>query len=182
MEPTTLQQDNSPADEALTMLAQQDTLADEVALTQAMAAANDLHQDRLDVNVLKLLISRLAQILAQEVDLLDAMNILAIGGLQDEKKALIDALEKQKKMIARRARLLRALSEDEREDLRELVHLFEAVMQENYKRLLVAREVNSKVVAAITDLANENARQCFYTNKGHHGGDPSVSLSMSRSI
>jgi small-conductance mechanosensitive channel len=140
------------------------------------------HPDMISVDMLKLLIARLAQLLAQEADFLDAMNIGGVAMLQAEKKALVDALEKQKKLMTRRNRLMDSITEEQREDLYELVQLFNIVLGENHKRLLVAKEINARVVEAITELANENAKQSFYTNKGHRAGDPSVSLSLNRSI
>jgi predicted Zn-ribbon and HTH transcriptional regulator len=150
----------------------------ETIAEQALTGSNDT----INVEVLKLLLSRLAQILAQEADMLDSMEIQKMGGLQKEKKALVDALEKQKKLIARRGTLLAELTEDEEYELRELVEVFEAIAQENYKRLLVAKEVNARVVQAIAELANEQAQQQYYTKLGARAGDPSVSLSLNRSI
>ncbi len=138
--------------------------------------------ETIDVGILKLLLSRLAQILAQEADMLDSMEIQKLATVQKEKKALVDALEKQKKLIARRGQFLDGLDEDEEEELRDLVEVFEAIAHENHKRLLVAKEVNGRVVQAIAELANEQSQQHFYTKLGERAGDPSVSVSLNRSI
>jgi small-conductance mechanosensitive channel len=146
-------------------------------------AASTAHQpDVISMDMLKLLVARLAQILAQEADYLDAMNVGGLATLQEEKKLLVDALEKQKKLMIRRNRLMDAITQEQREELRDVVDIFNVVLSENHKRLLVAREINKKVVEAITELAHENARQSFYTKKGERAGDPSVSLSLNRSI
>lgn len=146
------------------------------------ASPEPYQPDMIDVGVLKLLLSRLAQILAQEADMLENMCIKDLGSVQKEKKALVDALEKQKKLMMRRSGLLDSITLEEEDELKELVDVFNAILHENHKRLLVAKEVNSKVVEAIAELANEQAQQSYYTNLGQRAGDPSVSLSLNRSI
>jgi DNA-binding protein H-NS len=154
---------------------------DELSEAADQAARTAQHSDGIDVNVLTLLISRLAQLLAQEADLLDAMDMSAVAAMQDEKIKLVDALEKQKKLLSRRNQLREALSDEQREQLGELISIFEEIMQENYKRLLVAKEVNGRVVQAVKDMANEQARQSFYTENGERAGDPSVCFSLNQS-
>jgi hypothetical protein len=149
----------------------------------AEAAARAVHQpDAISYETLKLLIARLAQLLAQEADYLDGMQIGGVASLQVEKKALVDALEKQKKLITRRSRLVGEMTDDQYDDLYRVVEVFNLVLEENHKRLMVAKEINARMVEAITELANENAKQGFYTHKGERAGDPSVSLSLNRSI
>jgi hypothetical protein len=149
----------------------------------AEAAARAVYQpDAISFETLKLLIARLAQLLAQEADYLDAMQIAGVASLQTEKKALVDALEKQKKLITRRSRMVGDMTDDQYDDLYRVVEVFNLVLGENHKRLMVAKEINARVVEAITELANENAKQGFYTHKGERSGDPSVSLSLNRSI
>jgi hypothetical protein len=144
--------------------------------------ATDYEPDTIDTDVLTLLISRLAQVLAKEVDLLENMQVQELGKLQPEKCALLDALEKQKKVLARRPALLEHLSDDERSDLAELIELFEAVMHENHNKLLVAKEVNKSVVEAIMDVTAEQMRSGLYTERGQHAEDSSLALSLNRSI
>jgi hypothetical protein len=139
-------------------------------------------KDALDVNVLVLLVSRLAQVLGREVDMLESMNIKGLSGLQHEKLALVDALEKQKKLLARRPHLLKELDEEERDNLAELLHIFDMVVQENHNRLLVAKEVNQLVVDAIMDVAHENLRNGLYNDKGNHASEDALALSFNRAI
>jgi hypothetical protein len=135
-----------------------------------------------DINLLILLVSRLAQLLGREVDMLEQMKIKEIAKLQPEKIALVDALEKQKKLIARRPEILYELSDDMRDNLAELLHIFDAVAQENHNKLLVAKEVNQIVVDAIMDTANENLKNGLYTDKGLHAGENAMALSLNRTI
>jgi hypothetical protein len=144
---------------------------------------NDVGQDNLvDVNMLILLISRLAQVLGREVDMLEVMDIKGLSALQHEKIALVDALEKQKKLIARRPEVLNELNDDMRDNLAELLHIFEAVAHENHNRLLVAKEVNQLVVDAIMDTTHENLRRGLYNEKGFHAEENSMALSLNKTI
>jgi hypothetical protein len=142
----------------------------------------DADRQALDVNVLVLLVSRLAQVLGREVDMLENMNIKGLSTLQHEKLALVDALEKQKKLLSRRPHLLKELDEEERENLAELLHIFDVVVQENHNRLLVAKEVNQLVVDAIMDVAHENLRNGLYNDKGNHASENGMALSINRAI
>ena len=144
---------------------------------------NDVGQDNLvDVNMLILLISRLAQVLGREVDMLEVMDIKGLSSLQHEKIALVDALEKQKKLIARRPEVLNELNDDMRDNLAELLHIFGAVAHENHNRLMVAKEVNQLVVDAIMDTTHENLRRGLYNEKGFHAEENSMALSLNKTI
>jgi hypothetical protein len=135
-----------------------------------------------DVNLLILLVSRLAQLLGREVDMLEKMDIKEVAKLQPEKIALVDALEKQKKLIARRPEILLDLDDDMRDNLVELLQIFDAVVQENHNKLLVAKEVNQIVVDAIMDTAAENLKGGLYNDKGVHAGENAMALSLNRTI
>ncbi len=109
---------------------------------------------------------RLAQILAQEVDLLDAMQVKEIAALQEEKLQLLGMLEAQKKVLQRKPELLDHLEEDERTELRQVVKLFEDIMQENHRRLRVARDVNEAIVGAIREAITEQHVRGLYSGRG----------------
>ena len=101
-----------------------------------LATEKDYEPERIELDVLKLLISRLAQILAEEVDVLDSMEYDRLAQLQPEKRSLVDALEKQQRLLQRRPQSRMYLADDEREDLEELIIIFNEIMRENHKRLL----------------------------------------------
>lgn len=133
-----------------------------------------------DINVLILLISRLTQILGKEVDVLEKMDIKTLNELQPEKIALVGALEKQKKLIARRPEILYDLDDEIRDNLAELLHIFDAVAHENHNKLLIAKEVNEMVVAAIMDSTHENLRRGLYNEKGFHAEEKSMAVSLNK--
>ncbi len=110
--------------------------------------------------------ARLAQVMAQEADLLAAMKISEIEPLQKEKNTLARALEAQLKKLRQYPELRDAINDDEQEDLRELIGVFNEIRDENMRRLLSAKEVNQKVVEAITEVVNEQNRKPTYTEDG----------------
>lgn len=175
--------DNTPMDDDIVLDHEDAVMPDDEEMMEAahQLSAEARQPGGLDVDVLKLLISRLAQVLAKEADMLDAMNISGLSDLQEEKLALVEALEKQKTLLNRRSQLLDALTSEQRDELEELIGVFNTVMEENYKRLLVAKEVNAHVVQVVKDMANEQARQSFYTETGQRSGDPSVCFSLNQS-
>lgn len=115
---------------------------------------------------LTMLTARLAQILAEEADLLTAMKIKDIERLQKEKMLITNALEMQKRLIESNPSALANLSEVERQDLRSVVQIFQDVLAENHRRLLIAKEVNFKVVEAIAEVVTESNTNSTYDDCG----------------
>ena len=113
--------------------------------------------------------ARLAQLLAEEADLLESMKISKIADLQNEKKILVDALDAMKTQIRRQPVLLEEISDDERDDLFEVVSVFNQILEENYRRLTMARAVNAEVVQVITEAVQEASRKDIYDRKGENG-------------
>ena len=112
------------------------------------------------------LVARLAQILALEVDYLEQMNVKGIDPLQNEKKWLTKAVELQLKRVQKYPYLLEEIAEEEREEFRDLVDVFNEIKRENHRRLMSAKAVNERVVQAITEVVNEHNRKPSYDGKG----------------
>lgn len=112
------------------------------------------------------LTARLAQVLAQETDLLDEMKVSQIEGLQKDKIALVNALEQQKRIIERHPELLDEINADDWDDLQQVVAIFSEVQEENYRKLMIARAVNQKMVEAIRDVVTEQQKQFVYDENG----------------
>jgi hypothetical protein len=117
------------------------------------------------VNNIIALTARLAQVLAEEADQLEAMNIKKVGYLQKEKLLLTGALEREKKLLDRYPASLTSMTEEDKQDLRSVMEIFNVILAENYRRLLVAREVNGRVVDAISDAVNEATANSVYDKK-----------------
>lgn len=150
---------------------------EDVAL--AVLNAHQTSADSVNVENVIVLTARLAQVLAEEADLLANMKISAIEGLQREKMLLAGALEKQKKLFDRFPSKLHDMDYEERERLEQIIEIFDSIMRENYRRLLVAREVNRKVVEAIAEVINEASSQASYNKKGLSEAGSAESLSVS---
>jgi flagellar biosynthesis/type III secretory pathway chaperone len=124
------------------------------------------------------LTARLAQILAEEVDLLAAMKVGDIKKLQQEKLFIINALDMQRKLIEKHPHLLGTLSFKDKRELEDVIKVFNKILNENHSKLLVAKEINHKVVQAITAVVTKNTRRMAYNGKGATGSAPFEILSV----
>ena len=115
------------------------------------------------------LTARLAQLLAEEVDLLADMKVSKIEPLQQEKLFLASALEAQRKQLDKHPHLLSTITSQDKRDLKEVIDVFEGVLAENHRKLLVAKEINYKIVQAITAVVRENTLSKVYDDKGYNG-------------
>ena len=156
-----------------------DELNEEFGFSETLLEEPDFNARRLDSQTVMLLTARLAQVLATETDLLSSMRVSEIEKLQKEKIMLVEALERQKRLIERRPELLATMSDDQALELAQVIEIFQAVMKENHRRLLIAREVNRKVVEAISDAVTEANQNQVYDKTGSpdiSGGSIAVSL------
>ena len=112
------------------------------------------------------LTARLAQVLAEEVDLLNDMKLQDVEKLQEEKLFLLDALESYKKIVKRQPELSESIPSQDKQDLKDVVHVFEDILQQNHRKLQMAKEVNEQVVKAIRDVVTEKAQTPYYGNSG----------------
>lgn len=138
---------------------------------------------RVDVDSVISLTARLAQVLAEEADLLAEMRVREIEGLQKEKLQLLDALEAQKRFIDRNPEVLAYVSDEDGLELAQIIEIFQTVMKENHRRLLIAREVNRKVVEAITEVMADAAKNGMYDKKGlPERTESGLSMSLNQTI
>jgi len=112
------------------------------------------------------LTARLAQILAEEVDLLSEMKVSKIEALQQEKLFLTSALESQRKMMDKHPELRETIPSQDKQDLREVVEVFNDILAENHRKLTIAKEVNHKIVEAITSVVRQSTQSNAYSGKG----------------
>lgn len=144
---------------------------------------NEEMLSRVDVDSVIALTARLAQVLAEEADLLAEMRVREIEGLQKEKLQLLDALEAQKRFIDRNPEVMADVSDEEALELAQIIEIFQTVMKENHRRLLIAREVNKKVVEAIADVMADAAKNGMYDKKGMpERVDGSLSMNLNQTI
>ena len=124
------------------------------------------------------LTARLAQVLAEEVDLLGEMKVSKIETLQQEKLFLVNALDSQRKLIAKHPKLLETIPSSDKKDLEEVVDVFNNILEENHSKLLLAKEINHRVVQAITEVVRTNSRNRVYNGQGGTGTNTSETLSI----
>ena len=141
---------------------------DEEEIVEAVQEGLDSLIDFQQVNVddVITLTARLAQVLAEEADLLEQMKVSDITNLQKEKIMLTKALELMKKQIARNPDILEEMDEQQRDDLHSVVMVFNEILEENYKRISMARAVNRRIVDAISDVVKEQSTKDTYDKKG----------------
>lgn len=128
------------------------------------------------------LTARLARLLAEEVDMLGAMKLNRIRDLQEEKQFLLHALETHRRTLQRHPHLSESIPSRDKKDLEAVVKVFENILQENHRRLLMAREVNHKVVEAITEAVKDTAVSRVYNGAGNAGalGSDRVCISLNQ--
>ena len=124
------------------------------------------------------LTARLAQLLAEEVDMLSEMKVSRIEALQQEKIFLTNALQAQRKLVERHPALLETIPSQDRKDLEEVVEVFNNILEENHRKLLMAKEVNNKIVEAITAVVKENTQSRNYGIHGKTNNKPYDTLSV----
>lgn len=124
------------------------------------------------------LTARLAQILAEEVDLLSVMKVSRIADLQKEKLFLISALEAQKKHLDKHPHLVETIPSQDKQDLKEVMDVFNDILEENHHKLKVAKKVNEKIVQAITSVVRDNTKSTAYSGSGKNGSAPFHTLSV----
>jgi flagellar biosynthesis/type III secretory pathway chaperone len=124
------------------------------------------------------LTARLAQLLAEEVDLLSEMKVSKIEALQKEKLFLINALDSIRRQAEKMPQFSETIPSQDRKDLQEVVDVFNNILEENHRKLLMAREVNHKIVQAITEVVREHTASKVYDVRGVNGLAPYSTLSV----
>jgi hypothetical protein len=125
-----------------------------------------------------MLTARLAQLLAEEVDLLGDMKVKKIEALQQEKIFLTNALEAQRKLIEKNPYIIDTIPSRDKKDFEEVAKVFENILAENHRKLLLAKEINHKVVRAITDVVKETTLSRTYNINGTTGAAAFNNLSV----
>lgn len=124
------------------------------------------------------LTARLAQLLAEEVDLLGDMKVSKIEALQQEKIFLTNALQAHRKLIDKHPHLIDTIPSRDKKDLEDVVEVFNNILEENHRKLLLAKEVNHKIVQAITNVVKDVNRRKSYDDRGVSGVAPFETFSV----
>lgn len=124
------------------------------------------------------LTARLAQLLAEEVDLLSDMKVAKIESLQQEKIFITNALQAHKKLVDKHPYLIDTIPSQDKHDLEEVIDVFNNILEENHRKLLLAKQVNHQIVQAITSVVQDCTRRKSYDDKGMNGAAPFETLSV----
>lgn len=126
--------------------------------------------------------ARLAQLLAQEVDLLNEMRVKDIEKVQDEKQRLTRSLVLMRRELDRRPDLLKSEDPEDMQVFKQVAEIFEHVLHENNRKLMLAKEINHRVVQAISDVVQEETMRAGYNKRGMNSrqlhATPSISLNQ----
>src|SRR6185369_3824613 len=88
----------------------------------------------------------LTAILQEETDLLDGMQIVQVGELQDRKLKLASLLERYTMYLNKHPEIIMVMTAKEKTDLKAANENFKKVSTVNYEKLLVARAINGAIV------------------------------------
>lgn len=130
------------------------------------------------------LTARLAQLLAEEVDCLEQMKIKEIEKLQHEKIFITNALEAQKKLLARHPHLRETIPAQDNEDLKRVIDVFNNILAQNHRKLLLAKEVNHKIVSAIKEVVRDHTTSKTYGGDGmtHYAPFETLSITLNNKV
>ena len=128
-------------------------------------------QDIIDVT------TRLTDLMAEEAELFRTMNIEAIAALQEEKNQLVVWLEAQQKMLAVHPDPAALIDDEERDVLEEVMEDFTNIAQDNFHQATIARDVNKKVVTAVTNAIRDQEVVNTYTPNGGNANHQNVPIS-----
>ena len=119
----------------------------------------------------------LKEILAKETESLRTMKIKELSHLQQEKERLTKLLESYQAILRKNPKALGEMSEEVREDFEIEMEEFVQVVDDNYRRVAVARAVNQRIVQAILDVVTEQQHAGTYTKRGTSAA-PNIALSF----
>jgi len=147
-------------------------VASETMMPPAASAdiATTMMPSSMNIQEVIALTSRLAQLLSEESELLGAMKVAKIEELQKEKVFLIGMLDAQRKLVGQHPQTLEMIPSRDKKDLEEVAEVFNHILEENHRKLLLAREVNRKIVKAISDAVKQKTSKRVYNRKGITGG------------
>ena len=152
--------------------------------TQTQLASKPQPVPELKIHDVVMLTARLAQLLAEEVDLLGKMKVKEIEKLQHEKIFITNALEAQRKLLDRHPHLREAIPSQDKEDLRRVVDVFNDILAENHRKLMLAKEVNHKVISAIKEVVRDHTTSKTYGGNGmtHYAPYETLSITLDNRV
>jgi flagellar biosynthesis/type III secretory pathway chaperone len=121
---------------------------------------------------------RLSDVLAEENALLDTRNYREIARLHDEKLKLSSLLEAYQERMARDPNFMRTIDAKSREELLLRTDDLACNVEDNFRKVSVARAVNGRIVQAIMDVMSDQQRPSVYGRNGQAAPSGDLALSM----
>lgn len=146
---------------------------------QPSDSADEAQSFPISLSDLTALTIRLARVLAEEVDCLAQMKVKDIADLQEEKMRLARTIGLMKGELERNPSVVESFTAEEIESFQQVSSVFDRVLEENRRRLMVAKEINFNVVQAISDVVREEAQRAGYNRRGGNGMNRALSPSVS---
>lgn len=130
------------------------------------------------------LVARLAQVMAESTDLLRAGEIDAMKPFEDEKVRLVTVLEKQKAYLKQHPEISGGYTPEQQQSLKDVFQVMEHVRDEHYRELMLAKEINGKVMEAIAECVDEAQRDARYqfNGAGNPPFEPPASVTLNKKV
>ncbi len=122
--------------------------------------------------------SRLSDILVQESDMLTNMRFKELPKLHEEKVKLSTLLETYQRVLAVDPSFVKKADPKRREELLLLTDDLAFNVEDNFKKVAVAKAVNARVMQAIMDVMSEQHRPGTYGRNGLTAQSPDLTLSI----
>ncbi len=121
---------------------------------------------------------RLSDILARESELMDSMQFKELPQLHNEKTKLTAVLEIYQQVMANDPEFVKKADDKTREQLVLLTDDLAFNVEENFRKVSVAKAVNGRVMQAIMDVMSEQHRPGTYGRNGQATQQHDLALSL----
>lgn len=125
----------------------------------------------IDIGGMVALITRLAEVMSEEILILRDMKLGELEETTEEKRKLVAALEVQKREIDKNPHFLTMLDKEELETLQEVDEIYREICEENRRQLFLAREVNAIIVNTVAEAIKSDEMGQVYHQSGTRKAD-----------
>lgn len=138
----------------------------------------ELPPNGMDLDDLMDVTARLADVLEEETTYLRSMQMDALAKLHEKKMQLVLLLEGYKRLLKQQPDLLKSADEAKLSEFTTLSDELTAIVEENFRRTMVARAVNKRVVDTIIETVSEQNRPPTYNKYGNSSLKQDLSMSF----
>lgn len=146
-------------------------------MSRNQSAQTDALQS-MNISELRDITNRLNALIAQEAELLESHRYGDLAKIHEEKLVLTARLEAYQAALSTKPDFLKNADIHIREELLLLTDDLAYGVEDNFKKIAVARAVNQRVLQAIRDVLTEQHSPTTYGRDGCTGQSDSLTLSM----